>query len=48
MTAYWFGARIVDVLGYWTDPDLGLTVRFRVEGDPKPRCAFASMLQVAS
>lgn len=49
MNLYWFGHRVVDVLDYWTDGDgLGLMVRVLIEGDPRPRCAFASMLEVSS
>lgn len=49
MSLYWFGHRVVDVVGYYDVGDgLGLYARLLIEGDPRPRCAFASMLEVSS
>lgn len=47
MSLYWFGRRVADVLEYFDAGDgLGVYARFLVEDDPRPRFAFASMLEV--
>lgn len=45
MSLYWFGTPVVDVLAYWSD-GTDTVARFLIEGDPRPRCAYASMLEV--
>ena len=46
MSLYWFGVPVTDVLAYWSD-GVDIVARFVIEGEPWPRCAYASMLEVS-